>query len=181
MPIALEWQAWFTLAVILTMLAALLRGIARPELVLFGSLAPLLVAGVISPEEAFAGLSNSAVLTVGALFIVAAGVQNTGALTLIDAVVFPRSKSIPLVTFRLMGTSALISAFLNNTPIVAMLIPRVRYWCEQNDIAPSKLMIPLSYASIVGGMTTLIGTSTNLLVAGLMEQQLGRSLGLFTQ
>ena len=78
-----------------------------------------------------------------------------------------------------MLTTASMSAFLNNTPIVAMLVPRVQAWCEQTGIPASKVMIPLSYASIVGGMTTLVGTSTNLLVAGLMEASGYEGLGLF--
>ena len=69
----------------------------------------------------------------------------------------------------MMLTTGVLSAFLNNTPLVAMLMPRVQAWCERTGVSPSKLMIPLSYAAIVGGMTTLVGTSTNLLVAGLME------------
>ncbi|MEZ4701436.1 MAG: SLC13 family permease [Rhodothermales bacterium] len=161
------------------MLTALMKGIGRPEMILFGSLAPLLLTGVLTPEQAFSGLSNSAVLAVGALFIVAAGVQNTGALSFFDRLIFPQSRRLPLVSLRMMATTAAMSAFLNNTPIVAMLIPRVRLWCENHNVSPSKLMIPLSYATIVGGMTTLIGTSTNLLVAGLMEQAGYEGLGLF--
>ena len=128
---------------------------------------------------AFAGFSNKAVLAVGALFVVAAGVQSTGALQFADRLLFPRSKNLPLATARLMLTTASISAFLNNTPIVAMLIPRVRIWCEKMDVPASKMMIPLSFGAILGGMTTLIGTSTNLLVAGLMEASGYESLGLF--
>ncbi len=176
---ALTWEAWTTLGVIVLVLAALVRGVGRPDLTLLGSLAPLLVLGILSPEEAFAGLSNSAVLTVAALFVVAAGVQHTGALGFADRLFFPRSSSTRRATAQLMGMTAAMSAFLNNTPVVAMLIPRVQAWCETHGVPPSKLMIPLSYASIVGGMTTLIGTSTNLLVSGLMEASGVEGLGLF--
>ncbi|MDZ4701154.1 MAG: SLC13 family permease [Rhodothermales bacterium] len=176
---SLGWEAWVTLGVILLMLIALVRGMGRPEIILFGSLGPLLVLGILTPEQAFAGLSNSALLAVGALFIVAAGVENTGALSFFDRLIFPNSRNMTVTTLRLMTTTAAMSAFLNNTPIVAMLIPRVRSWCERNKVAPSKLMIPLSYAAIIGGMTTLIGTSTNLLVAGLMESSGYKGLGMF--
>ena len=175
----LGWEAWTTLGIILLILVALIREVARPDLILLSALAPLLVLGILTPEEAFAGLSNSAVLAVGALFVVAAGVQNTGALSFTDRLLFPRTANVQAATLRLMGTTAFLSAFLNNTPIVAMFMPRVQAWCEAHRVPPSKLMIPLSFAAIVGGMTTLIGTSTNLLVSGLMEASGVDGLGFF--
>ena len=175
----LTWEAWATLGVIGAMMFALVKGLTRPDFILLGSLAVLLVLGILTPQEAFAGLSNSAVLTVGALFVVAAGVQNTGALRFTDQLLFPRTANLPLATARLMFTTASMSAFLNNTPIVAMLIPRVHAWCRKLGVPPSKMLIPLSFGAIVGGMTTLIGTSTNLLVAGLMETLGYEPLGMF--
>ena len=177
--IVLTWEAWFTLAVILGLVVALVKDVARPELLLFAGLAPLLAAGVLAPEDAFAGFSNSAPLAVGALFVVAAGVQATGALAFTDRLLFRKSGSVGATTAQMMLVTASLSAFLNNTPLVAMLMPRVQAWGERAGVSPSKLMIPLSYASIVGGMTTLIGTSTNLLVAGLMEDAGLPGLGLF--
>ncbi len=176
---SLDWQAWMTLGVIIIMIIALVREIAPPDLTMLGSLGLLLLFGIIQPEAAFAGLANNAVLTVAALFVVAAGVQNTGALGFIDQFLFPRSVGLSGVLTRLMVTTAAMSAFLNNTPIVAMLIPRVQAWSQKRGIPTSKLLIPLSYSAIVGGMTTLIGTSTNLLVSGLMEGAGYEGLGLF--
>ena len=175
----LSWDAWATVGIIILMLVAMLKDIARPDLIVLGCLGLLLLLGILPPEEAFSGLSNKAVLAVAALFVVAAGVRNTGALQFADRLLFPRSKSLSLATLRLMLTTACMSAFLNNTPVVAMLIPRVRAWCERAGVPASKLMIPLSFGAIVGGMTTLIGTSTNLLVSGLMEASGYRGLGLF--
>ena len=175
----LTWEAWLTLAVVLGLVVALVRDVARPEALLLAALAPLLAAGVLTADDAFAGFANSAPLAVGALFVVAAGVQATGALAFADRLLFPRSGHLGAATARLMLTTAALSAFLNNTPLVAMLMPRVQAWCERAGVSPSKLMIPLSYAAIVGGMTTLIGTSTNLLVAGLMEDAGLPPLGLF--
>ncbi len=180
MPDALSWEAWITLATIGLSLFALARDIARPHLVLLGSLVPLLILGILTTEEAFAGLSNSAVLVVGSLFVVAAGVQNTGALAFADRLLFPKKPNVSLATLRLMATTATMSAFLNNTPIVAMLIPRVQAWSERTGVPASRLMIPLSYAAIVGGVITLIGTSTNLVVSGLLEDAGYSPLGLFT-
>ncbi|GIV62067.1 MAG: SLC13 family permease [Rhodothermaceae bacterium] len=168
---ALGWQAWFTLGVLITMMVALVREIARPDIVLLGSLGLLLLVGVVTPEEAFGGFSNPAVLTVGALFVVAAGVQQTNALGFMDRLVFsPRGRLAGSLT-RLMLSTSFLSAFLNNTPIVAMFMPRVKQWAQEVGIAPSKLLIPLSFAAIGGGMVTLIGTSTNIVVSGLMEAE----------
>ena len=175
----LPWEAWLTLAVVVGLVVALVRDLARPEALLLAALAPLLAAGVLTAEEAFAGFSNSAPLAVGALFVVAAGVQATGALEAADRVLFGRTTRLGVATARMMGTTAALSAVLNNTPLVAMLMPRVQAWCDRTGVPTSKLMIPLSYAAIVGGMTTLIGTSTNLLVAGLMEDAGLEPLGLF--
>ena len=176
---ALTWEAWLTLAVVVGLIVTLARDVARPELLLFASLAPLLATGVLTADEAFAGFSNSAPLAVGALFVVAAGVQATGALAFTDWLLFRRSGRLGATLGQMMLTTATLSAVLNNTPLVAMLMPRVQAWCERTGVSPSKLMIPLSYAAIVGGMTTLIGTSTNLLVAGLMEDAGLPPLGLF--
>ncbi|MCB0193436.1 MAG: SLC13 family permease [Anaerolineae bacterium] len=176
---ALEWQAWITLGIVFLILISLIKEVARPEGIFLGALGLLLVFGILTPEEAFAGFSNTAVLTVGALFVVAVGVQNTGALNFTDRLLFARSTSLTGVLIRIMITTASMSAFLNNTPIVAMLIPRVQAWCDKSGVAPSRLLLPLSYAAIVGGMTTLIGTSTNLLVSGLMQANGYEGLGLF--
>lgn len=177
--LGLGWQAWVTLAVIFAMLIALVKNVAQPDLILLGALGTLLFFGIVTPEEAFAGLSNSALLAVGALFVVAAGVQNTGALSFADRLLFKPSGSMTVMLSRLMLMTASLSAFLNNTPIVAMLIPRVKVWSEKTGVPASKLMMPLSFGAIVGGMTTLIGTSTNLLVSGLMEASGYEGLGLF--
>lgn len=167
---ALGWQAWITLAAIAAMVVALVREVARPDLIFLGTLGLLLLTGVLTPQEAFAGFSNPAVLTIAALFVVAAGLQRTEALAFVDRLLFPQRPSTAQAVFRIMVPVSALSAFLNNTPIVAMLMPRVQQWAARHNLAPSKLLIPLSYAAIVGGMITLIGTSTNLVISGLMIQ-----------
>ena len=165
---ALPWDAIFTIAVLVVVVVAMLRDWLRVEMAFLGGLGAVLFAGVITPEQAFAGFSNPAVLTVGSLFVVAAGVQRTGALSFLDRIIFSSNRSLYRVLPRLMAPTSVFSAFLNNTPIVAMLTPRVQEWAERHDVAASKLLIPLSYASIVGGTITLVGTSTNIVVAGLL-------------
>lgn len=179
MILGLGWQAWLTAAVIVLLLVSLIREIARPDLSLLGSVGILLACGVLTPEQAFGGFSNTALLAVGALFVVAAGVQRTGALSFVDRILFSKSKNLRATLLRLMLPTAVMSAFLNNTPIVAMLMPRVQEWSKRSGIPASKLLIPLSYAAILGGMITLIGTSTNLLVSGFLLSAGYPPLGFF--
>ena len=177
----LHWHAWYTLGVLALMIGALVKEVARPDLVLLGCLGLLLVAGVVTPEAAFAGFSNPATLTIASLFVVAAGVQRTDALAALDRVLFSeKARGLPLVLLRLMAPTALLSAFVNNTPLVAMLVPRLQGFAARTGVAPSRIMMPLSYAAVLGGMITIIGTSTNLVVSGLLLASTGQGLGFFS-
>ncbi len=175
----LGWDAWLTAGVVLAMTVLLAREVGRPDMVLLGSLVALLFFGVVPPEMAFAGFSSSAVLSIAALYVVAAGVQRTEALARADRLLLARRGPFGWALFRLMGTAAVLSAFVNNTPLVAILIPRLQRWAEARGISPSKVMIPLSYAAVLGGTATLIGTSTNLVVSGLLKESAGLSIGFF--
>ena len=171
--------AWYTLGVLAVMVGALVRGVARPDLVMLGALGLLLLGGVLGPEAAFAGFSNPAVITIGSLFVVAAGVERTGALGVLDRLMRPRSGRVGGAILRLMAPTALLSGVLNNTPIVAMLVPRVQAWARRSGVPASKLLLPLSTAAIVGGWLTLIGTSTNVVVHGLLIAEGLPGLGFF--
>jgi len=177
--LGLDGQAWLTVGILVAMAVALLRDMARPDLIFLGVLGVLLLTGILSPEDAFAGFSNTAVWTVGALFVVAAGVQQTEALGFLDRLLFGSSRTLRWVLPRIMLPTACLSAVLNNTPIVAMLTPRVQQWAQRVGIPASKLLIPLSYAAIVGGMITLIGTSTNIVVSGLLVEAGMPAMGMF--
>lgn len=163
------WEAVFCFVVIFAVFAALAKGIA-PDAVLVGGVLLVTLARIISPEEAFAGFSNSGMLTVGALFVVAAGLRETGALDRVGALMLGTAATEKSVLRRLSATVTGMSAFLNNTPIVSMFIPIIVDWCKKRGAAPSRLLLPLSYLTILGGTCTLIGTSTNLVVQGLLEQ-----------
>lgn len=175
----LDAHFWVTIIVLAAIAIALVRDLARPDLIFLSGLAMLLVAGVITPVDAFAGFSNSAVLAVGALFVVAAGIEETGAVRAFERMLFGSSTDLRRVLARVMLPTAGLSAFINNTPIVAMLAPRVQQWAQRMGVAPSKLLIPLSYAAIAGGMMTLIGTSTNIIVSGMLVEAGMPALGLF--
>ena len=179
MMAALGWEAWFTLGVLGAMIVALMRDIARPDIILLGSLGLLLLVGVVTPSQAFEGFSNTAVMTLAALFVAAEGIQQTNALGFMDRAIFASKGRLIFALPRLMFSTSILSAFLNNTPIVAMLTPRVQRWANGVGIPTSKLLIPLSYAAIVGGMVTLIGTSTNIVVSGLLEAEGYPGLNMF--
>lgn len=164
----LAWEGWFTLAVIAIAFAVNAITSLSAEIIFLGSLALLYLTGIVNTNEALAGFSNPGMITVGVLYIVVTGLQQTGALAWVSQHVLGLPQSAPIALLRLVVPVAGLSALLNNTPVVAMFIPVVSDWCRKLRISPSKLMIPLSYAAIFGGICTLIGTSTNLLVNGLL-------------
>lgn len=178
--LGLSWQAGMAIGVMLgTLFLNACTGLPA-DMVFLGGLAVLLVSGVLSVEDGLAGFSNPGMVTVGVLFIVIAGVEQTGGLTWIaqNLLGLPKGQTAALV--RLLFPIVGMSAFLNNTPIVAMFVPVVGDWAKKLRISPSKLMIPLSYGAIFGGICTLIGTSTNLVVNGLIISQAKLpGLGLF--
>jgi di/tricarboxylate transporter len=175
-----SWQAWYSVAVTLLCFATLAATRFAPDIIMVGGVVLLLVAGVLSPEEALSGLANEGMVTVAVLYVVVAGLRETGGIGWIVQSVLGRPGSLRHAQFRLMSPVVLISAFLNNTPVVAMFIPAVVDWAKRHRLSVSKLMIPLSFASIAGGTCTLIGSSTNLVVNSLLIEQSGLTgLGMF--
>jgi di/tricarboxylate transporter len=157
-------QAQFTLGLVAALFVLLTFSSLAPDLVLMLGVAVLLVLGILTPAEALGGLANEGMVTVGILFIIGAGVRETGGVDWIASRLFGRPKTVTGAVTRLILPTMSLSAFMNNTPLVAMLIPAVSDLARSQRIAASKLMIPLSYAAILGGTCTLIGTSTNLVV-----------------
>ncbi|MBN1296976.1 SLC13 family permease [bacterium] len=143
------------------------------DYVFLGSLIILLLTGVLSTEDALAGFSSPGLVTVGVLYVVVTGLRETGGLFWISQRILGHPKSVRRAQFRLMAPVGMLSAFLNNTPVVALFIPIVSEWSRRIRVAPSRLLILLSYASILGGVCTLIGTSTNLVVNGLVLSRYG--------
>jgi di/tricarboxylate transporter len=170
----------FVLAVIFIMLVLLIVTPLGPDTVLMGGLTLFLVLGIISPVEALSGLSNEAMVSVAVLYVVGAGVRETGGTDLIIHRILGRPRSLADGQLKLMVPVAALSAFLNNTPVVAVMIPAVLNWSRRFSLEVSRLLIPLSYASMLGGTCTLIGTSTNLVVAGLVRSDTNlEPLGFF--
>ena len=165
----MSFSFFYTSALLVLMTVVLIREWIEVELTLFTTLLLLLAARVITLNEALEGFSNEGMLSVGMLYIVAGALENTGALHRVGHLFLGNKRSaVPLKLLRLTVPAAAASAFINNTPLVAMTIPVVRSWAEKNRYALSKFLIPLSYATILGGVCTLIGTSTNLVVHGLL-------------
>ena len=175
----MSWQAWYTLAVVGTTVYILARDLMAPAAAMVGGMIALLLAGVIGTGDALQGFSNPAPITVAALYVLARAVDKTGGLQPLVNAALGGSTSPRWSLLRLLSPTAAASAFLNNTPIVAMLAPQVTEWAERRGISPSRYLMPLSFATILGGVITVIGTSTNLVVSGLMEQQGLGAMGMF--
>ncbi len=176
----MPWQAWLAVAVTIAAFLGNALTSLPADIVFLGAAAVLFLSGVLDEKAALAGFSNSGMVTVGVLYIVVTGLQQTGALQWVSSQVLGMPKTPARALVRLMMPVMGASAFLNNTPVVAMLIPVVNEWCRKLRLSPSKLMIPLSYAAIFGGLCSLIGTSTNLVVNGLLiDATQGPGLKLF--
>jgi di/tricarboxylate transporter len=188
----MTWESWVMLGLLAIMAFTILRGRAGADTVLLGGLAVVMGLGSIPGNSfpgvtaAVAGFGSQAVVTIGVLFVIAEGLRQTGAMAMVTRPVLGEPKSLPAAQARLMLPVAGLSAFLNNTPIVAMLMPIVTDWCRRTGISPSKLFIPLSYAAIMGGSCSLIGTATNVFVAAEYnaamnaKQVNGDELGMFS-
>ncbi len=162
------------------MFAALAREVLPPAAIVLGATVSLLVIGVIDDEQAFAGFSNAAPLTVAALYVLARAAEKTGLLgPLVERLLGREGRVGRRSLARLLLPTAGISAFINNTPLVGMLIPEVTSWAARHKAAASRLLLPISYAAILGGTITVIGTSTNLVVSGLLEESGREPLSLF--
>jgi di/tricarboxylate transporter len=160
----MELSAILALSCVAATLFLLVRGRIASDLVMAGGIGLLVLTGSLSPKDAFAGLASPSIITIALLLVVSQGVIETGLIQWIGPALFGRAKSPLVAQVRLMLPVAAISAFINNTPLVAMCIPVVQDFAKRTKIAPGKLFIPLAYAATLGGVCSLIGTSTNLVV-----------------
>jgi di/tricarboxylate transporter len=175
-------DAWITLTVAIATLVLLASNRFPPALVMAGAVTILLVTGVIDQEGALLGFSNDAPITVAALYVLAGAVKVTGALERVTERVMGGGggrRDSRLTLARILFPSMAASAFIANTPLVAMIAPRVLAWARRTGRSASRYLMPLSYAVIFGGCITLIGTSTNLVVSGLLREFGYEPLGLF--
>ncbi|KGX91817.1 SLC13 family permease [Pontibacillus marinus] len=153
---------------VLLMLIGLIFEITRPDLIVLGTLFLFILMGFVSPEQALAGFSNPGMLTIALLFIVAKVFENSGLIERYMKRFLEKSNTSTSALARIVVPISGVSAFLNNTPIVVTLTPIIQNWATKHNLSPSKFLIPLSYAAIMGGTVTLMGTSTNLVIHGLL-------------
>ena len=166
-------HAWITIVTVLAMFTMLLFTKLRSDLVFLGAIAILFVTGVLDAKEAFSGFSSTSVVVIGVLYVVVAGLMHTGVLQWIVKHLLGQPKSYSGAMTRLMIPVAALSSFLSNTTVVALFVGIVKMWSKKLGISPSKLLIPLSYASGMGGVCTLIGTPPNLIISGLYADHTG--------
>ena len=173
-------HAWITIATVLTMFTVLLFTKWRSDLVFLGAIGVLYVTGVLDAKDAFSGFSSTSVVTVGVLFVVVAGLTHTGVLQWIVKHLLGSPDSYSKAVTRLMLPVAVLSSFLSNTTVVTLFVGIVKMWAKKLGVSPSKLLIPLSYASGMGGVCTLIGTPPNLIISGLYEEKTGEAMNILT-
>ena len=165
----MNFEILFVLLGLTVMLIALILDKMRPGIVLLSMVVVFMAAGIITPKQMVAGFSNRGMITVALLFLVSEGVRQSGALSTIVRKLLPEKETTVMkAQLRLLPIVSAFSAFLNNTPVVVIFAPIVKNWAKKIGLSCTKFLIPLSYATILGGLCTLIGTSTNLVVHGMM-------------
>ena len=176
----MEFEHLLIIAVLFFAFVGLAMDVWSPDAILLTAVAILTVSGVMTLEQAFEGFANTTIIALGSLYVVSAAMRESGALNRASAIILGTEKqTIQRILLRLCPSVSLYSAFLNNTPVVAMGIPAIRSWAQKNNIVVSKLLMPLSFAAILGGICTLIGTSTNLITHGLLQSHGFAGLSFF--
>ena len=180
MFLGLSLAAWFVIAIVVLVFVLQICTKLPSDFVFLGGMGLLLVSGVIPASAVLGSFSSSTVVLIGVLFVVVCGLVHTGFLQWVVRYCLGSPKGYNKAIIRLMLPVAALSSFLNNTAVVALFTGVVRLWAKKLGIAPSKLLIPLSYASGMGGICTLIGTAPNLLISGFYTKETGISLSIFT-
>ncbi len=171
-------EVWLTVAVLVALFATLVLEKASPAATVLGAVVALVLLGVLSPEDAFLGFANPATVTVAGLFVLARAVQDHAGVERLLARLLGDGVRVRRSLVRLVGPVAGASAVIANTPLVAAAAPMVREWADRRGVAPSRYLMPVSFAAILGGTITTIGTSVTLLVSGLVARATGEPLGL---
>ncbi|MDR0429318.1 MAG: anion permease [Tannerellaceae bacterium] len=176
----MNFEIVFVLFVLAGMIAALIWDKMRPGMVLFTVVVLFLCVGILTPKETLEGFSNKGMITVAMLFLVSEGVRQSGMLALLFKRLLPKGKTtVAKSQIRLLPVLAGMSAFLNNTPMVVIFAPIIKRWAESVRLPSAKFLIPLTFAVSLGGVCTLIGTSTNLVVNGMIMEAGYEGLSMF--
>ena len=175
----LSIYAWITMLTIISIFVVMARSRIPAEIAFLGALTVLLVTGVVTEEEGMAGFGSEPVVVHAAFFVIIAGLMQTGVLYWLTKNVLGDPKNYNNALLRLMVPTSILAALLNSVNVVALFIDAVKIWARKLNISPSKLLLPLSYAATLGGMCTLLGNSSNLVVAGLYLNKTGHAINIF--
>jgi len=162
------YQPYFVILIIALIFISIYREILRPSISFLMAILIFVVTGILSSQEVLEGFSNDKIASIILLILITTGLRKNFQLESLFDLVFKSAKNYRMFLLRMMGHVALLSSMINNTPVVALMTPYVFNWGKKNNVAPSKLLIPLSFATIMGGMLTIIGTSTTLLLNGFL-------------
>ena len=176
----MTWEIALVLGILLIALVLFITEILRMDVVALLVLATLAVTGLVNADEALSGFSNPAVVTVWAMFILSDGMTRTGIADLLGTQVLRiAGQQEIMLTIVIMLTAGILSAFMNNIGVAALMLPVVVDICRRTEISPSRLLMPLAYGSLLGGLTTLIGTPPNLLISGALNDAGLKSFSMF--
>ncbi len=168
--IPVAYQSYFVLIIIFLIFYFIYRDILRPAVSFLLAIMIFLVSGILNHNEVLAGLANDKIASIIILILISAGLRKNYNIEKIFDRIFKKATTYKSFLFRMMSQVAIISSMINNAPVVALMTPYVFNWGKKNNVAPSKLLIPLSFATIMGGMLTVIGTSTTLLLNGFLSE-----------
>ncbi|HEX7369880.1 MAG TPA: SLC13 family permease [Rhodanobacteraceae bacterium] len=174
----MSWQAWATAAIIVIAMVLFASEKVRVDLVALITLGLLVALGIVTPEQALSGFSNEATVTVAAMFALALGLERSGALEPVISLL-SRIKKPWLLSLGMMTAIAPLGAFIKNTALVATFLPLSLRVCQKTGTSPSRVLMPMAFAAQMGGVCTLIGTSSNLLVDSLAQKQGMKPFGIF--
>lgn len=177
--LGLSLKAWIAIVTLVGVIVVMMKSHIPSEVAFLGAVTVLLVAGVVSEEEAMSGFGSEPVVVHAAFFVIIAGLMQSGALFWLTQHLLGDQRSYRRAVIKLVVPVSLLSALLNGVNVVAMFIDTVKIWARRLDIAPSRLLLPLSYAATLGGTCTLLGNSSNLVIAGLYMEKTGKTLHLF--
>ena len=178
--LGLNMYAWITIIALASLIVIMIRSSVPVEVAFLSVVTILLVFGIVDEEEAMAGFGSEPVVVHGAFFVVMAGLMHTGVLYWLTNNLMGTPKTYRGALVKLMVPISVLAAMLNSVNVVALFIDMVKLWARRLGTEPSRLLLPLSYAASLGGMCTLIGNSSNLVIAGLYADQTGESLNLFS-
>ncbi len=177
--LGLEIHAWFTIVTVVVMFGLLLKTKLPVEIVFLGGMGALIISGSLPMKEAVSGFSSETVVVIALMFIVVAGLFHTGVLQWVVKNLLGKPKGYARAITKLMLPVAFLSSLLNNTTVVMLFISVVKMWAKKLGITPSKMLIPLSYAAGLGGVCTIIGSPTNLVIASFYKEKTGEAVSFF--